>query len=92
MEGLNSTAATGLPTARVASSMRRNCCRTPHIRQRGQSFVDGLFGGAKKPVRKFAEKEINAEAELMEALADAEEDARLDDGAVECDDDEVYAP
>ncbi|KAK6987831.1 hypothetical protein R3P38DRAFT_3291520 [Favolaschia claudopus] len=45
-----------------------------------------------KPVRKFAEKEINAEAELMEALADAEEDARLDDGAVECDDDEVYAP
>ncbi|KAK6972310.1 hypothetical protein R3P38DRAFT_3240082 [Favolaschia claudopus] len=54
----------------------------------GQSFVDG----AKKPVRKFAEKEINAEAELMEALADAEEDARLDDGAVECDDDEVYAP
>ncbi|KAK6996192.1 hypothetical protein R3P38DRAFT_3287881 [Favolaschia claudopus] len=58
----------------------------------GQSFVDGLFGGAKKPVRKFAEREINAEAELMEALADAEEDARLEDGAVECDDDEVYAP
>ncbi|KAK7006663.1 hypothetical protein R3P38DRAFT_3214017 [Favolaschia claudopus] len=29
------------------------------------------------------EKEINAEAELMEALADAEEDARLD---------EVYVP
>ncbi|KAK7027215.1 hypothetical protein R3P38DRAFT_3191585 [Favolaschia claudopus] len=44
----------------------------------GQSFVD--------------EKEINAEAELLEALADAEEDARLDDRAVECDDDEVYVP
>ncbi|KAF8164281.1 hypothetical protein K438DRAFT_2067454 [Mycena galopus ATCC 62051] len=39
-----------------------------------------LFGGAPKPVRKFTPDDIDEEAELMEALADAEEDARLDDG------------
>ncbi|KAJ7187585.1 hypothetical protein GGX14DRAFT_409055 [Mycena pura] len=33
-----------------------------------------------------------AEAELMNELADAEEDGRLDDGATECDDENVYVP
>ncbi|KAF8166865.1 hypothetical protein K438DRAFT_1774819 [Mycena galopus ATCC 62051] len=41
-----------------------------------------LFGGAPKPVRKFTPDDIDEEAELMEALADAEEEARLDDGGV----------
>ncbi|KAF8147449.1 hypothetical protein K438DRAFT_2090244 [Mycena galopus ATCC 62051] len=50
-----------------------------------------LFGGAPKPVRKFTEANIDAEAELMEALAEAEEDARPDDGAIECSEDE-YIP
>ncbi|KAF8187363.1 hypothetical protein K438DRAFT_1764962 [Mycena galopus ATCC 62051] len=50
-----------------------------------------LFGGAPKPVRKFTPDDIDKEAEMMEALADAEEDARLDDGAIECSDDE-YVP
>ncbi|KAF8178332.1 hypothetical protein K438DRAFT_1769525 [Mycena galopus ATCC 62051] len=50
-----------------------------------------LFGGAPKPVHKFAPDDIDKEAELMEALADVEEDARLDDSAIECSDDE-YVP
>ncbi|KAK7055666.1 ribonuclease H-like domain-containing protein [Favolaschia claudopus] len=79
----------GIPPAPTASSSR---AEPPKPRKWQTMTLKALFGGAKKPVRKFAEKEINAEAELMEALADAEEDARLDDGAVECDDDEVYVP
>ncbi|KAJ6475421.1 hypothetical protein C8R45DRAFT_935054 [Mycena sanguinolenta] len=47
-----------------------------------------LFGGAPKPVRKFTQADIDVEAELMEALANAEEDERPDDGAIECSDDE----
>ncbi|KAK7042800.1 ribonuclease H-like domain-containing protein [Favolaschia claudopus] len=51
-----------------------------------------LFGNAPNPVRaRFSKKQIDAEAELMEALAEAEEDARPDDGAIECSDDE-YVP
>ncbi|KAF8190313.1 ribonuclease H-like domain-containing protein [Mycena galopus ATCC 62051] len=50
-----------------------------------------LFGGAPKPVCKFTPDDIDEEAELMEALADAEEEARLDDSAIECSDDE-YVP
>ncbi|KAJ7893955.1 hypothetical protein B0H14DRAFT_2559575 [Mycena olivaceomarginata] len=50
-----------------------------------------LFGGAPKPVRKFTPDDIDEEAELMEALADAEEDGGLDDGAIECSDD-GYVP
>ncbi|KAJ7836831.1 hypothetical protein B0H13DRAFT_1912850 [Mycena leptocephala] len=48
-----------------------------------------LFGDAlKKPVIKIPQKELDREAGLMEALAEAEEDARPDDGAIECSDDE----
>ena len=39
------------------------------------------------PVRLFDQQE----ADLMEALAEAEEDDRSDDGAVEVDSDEEYA-
>ena len=39
------------------------------------------------PVRLFDQQEVD----LMEALAEAEEDDRLDDGAVEVDSDEEYA-
>ncbi|KAF8215435.1 hypothetical protein K438DRAFT_1749471 [Mycena galopus ATCC 62051] len=53
-----------------------------------KTTLAGLFGGAPKPVRKFTEANIDAEAELMEALAEAEEDARPDDGAIECSEDE----
>lgn len=50
-----------------------------------------LFGGAmKKPVIKIPQTELDREAELMEALAEAEEDARPDDGAIECSDDEYH--
>ena len=34
------------------------------------------------------EEEIDEEVALMEALADAEEDARPDDGAIDCSDNE----
>ncbi|KAJ7290706.1 hypothetical protein C8J57DRAFT_1213343 [Mycena rebaudengoi] len=51
-----------------------------------------LFGGVvKKPVRKFTTVHIDEEAVLMEALAEAAEDARLNDGAIEESGDE-YAP
>ncbi|KAJ7877330.1 ribonuclease H-like domain-containing protein [Mycena leptocephala] len=56
-----------------------------------------LFGGSvKKHAERLSQGEIDAEAELMvslveaEALADAEEDARLDDGAVEVGSEEEY--
>ncbi|KAJ6624052.1 hypothetical protein B0H10DRAFT_1943534 [Mycena sp. CBHHK59/15] len=56
-----------------------------------------LFGGAKKKhAGCLSQEEIEAEAKLMvslveaEALAEAEEDARLDDGAVEIGSEEEY--
>lgn len=56
-----------------------------------------LFGGSiKKHAERLSQAEIDAEAELMvslveaEALVDAEEDARLDDGAVEVGSEEEY--
>ncbi|KAJ6613353.1 hypothetical protein B0H10DRAFT_1951520 [Mycena sp. CBHHK59/15] len=63
----------------------------PKTRKWVKMTLKVLFGGAAKPVRKFTEEEIDHEADLMAALADAEEDARPDDGAIECDDD-VYVP
>ncbi|KAJ7042281.1 hypothetical protein C8F04DRAFT_1295245 [Mycena alexandri] len=55
-----------------------------------------LFGGAPRPATKVDADDLEHEAELMEALvrnaeADAEEDARLDDGEIE-DDTDVYIP
>ncbi|KAJ6603907.1 hypothetical protein B0H10DRAFT_2314556 [Mycena sp. CBHHK59/15] len=64
----------------------------PKTRKWVKMTLKVLFGGAAKPVRKFTEEEIDHEADLMAALADAEEDARPDDGAIECDDDDVYVP
>ncbi|KAJ6565412.1 hypothetical protein B0H10DRAFT_1842561, partial [Mycena sp. CBHHK59/15] len=64
----------------------------PKTRKWVKMTLKVLFGGAAKPVRKFTEEEIDHEADLMAALADAEEDARPDDGAIECDDDNVYVP
>ena len=58
-----------------------------------------LFGAAtKERVSRLSQKEIDAEADLMvaladaEALADADEDGRPDDGAVEIDSEEEYNP
>ncbi|KAJ7892148.1 hypothetical protein B0H14DRAFT_2560516 [Mycena olivaceomarginata] len=51
-----------------------------------------LFGDVvKKPVVKLAKADLAREAALMKALAEAEEDARLDDGAMEGSGDE-YGP
>ncbi|KAJ6629092.1 hypothetical protein B0H10DRAFT_1939988 [Mycena sp. CBHHK59/15] len=56
-----------------------------------------LFGGVKKKhTERLSQEEIEAEAKLMvslveaEALAEAEEDAWLDDGAVEIGSEEEY--
>ena len=55
-----------------------------------------FWGATQKHVSRLSQKEIDAEAALMvaladaEALADADEDDRLDDGAVEIDSDEEY--
>ncbi|KAK6968884.1 hypothetical protein R3P38DRAFT_2587431, partial [Favolaschia claudopus] len=62
------------------------------VKKWAKTTLAELFGNAPNPVRrKFSKKAIDAEAELMEALAEAEEDARPDDGAIECSDDE-YVP
>src|ERR1700677_4422298 len=49
-----------------------------------------LFGGQELLLSQPASTEIDTEAVLMEALADADEDERLDDGAVEIGSDEEY--
>ncbi|KAJ6549510.1 hypothetical protein B0H10DRAFT_1969012 [Mycena sp. CBHHK59/15] len=55
-----------------------------------------LFGGAKKHAKRLLQEEIEAEVKLMvslveaEALAEVEEDAQLDDGAVDIGSEEEY--
>jgi hypothetical protein len=51
-----------------------------------------LFRGAekKKGPPRLLQEEIEAEGDLMTALAEAEEDTRLDDGAVEIPSDDEY--
>ena len=48
-----------------------------------------LFSDLQKWARR-SRRVIDEEVELMEALADADEDAIPDDGTIEIDDDEVY--
>ena len=50
--------------------------------------LERLFGAQPKPSRRVARSVIDEEAALMEALADAEEDSRPDDGAIEVSDDD----
>ena len=53
-----------------------------------------LFGGisaSRRRSTRLPAAEVSAEAALMEALADIEEDSRLDEGAIEIDSDEEYA-
>jgi hypothetical protein len=77
----------------IAGSSTASTSRLPRPKSRKwvKTTLAVLFGGASKPVRKFTDDDIDQEAALMEALAEAEEDARPDDGAVECSDDE-YMP
>ena len=49
-----------------------------------------LFGGCNLILSRPASAEINAEATLMEALAEVQEDEWSDDGAVEIGSDEEY--
>lgn len=49
-----------------------------------------LFGGLLEQPSRLPNSEIDAEAVLMEALANVEEDERLDEGAVEIDTEEEY--
>lgn len=52
--------------------------------------LNKLFGGAKKCSMRVEGPEMDAEIARMEAVAELEEDHRLDDGAVEISDDDVY--
>ncbi|KAJ6624566.1 ribonuclease H-like domain-containing protein [Mycena sp. CBHHK59/15] len=74
---------------------------TPAARPRNSKWkkktLAQLFGGSqKKHAERLSQEEIEAEADLMDALvqaetlADAEEDARPDEGAVEIGSDEEY--
>jgi hypothetical protein len=49
-----------------------------------------LFGGCKEPPSRLHPDEIDTEAALMQALAEREEDDRLDDGAVEINSDDEF--
>ena len=49
-----------------------------------------LFGGEKPPRSRLPPEEVDAESWLMEALAELEEDERLDDGDVEIPSDEEF--
>lgn len=49
-----------------------------------------LFGGQKQPLSRLLPEEIDAESVLMEALAELEEDGRLDNGAVEINSDKEF--
>ena len=49
-----------------------------------------LFGGQAPPPSRMIPAEIDAEAALMEALAEVEEDERLDDGEIEIPSEDEY--
>jgi hypothetical protein len=55
-----------------------------------QTTLAVLFGGQKQPPSRLVPAEIDAESALMEALAEAQEDLRPDDGEVEIPSDEEY--
>jgi len=49
-----------------------------------------LFGGEKPPRSRLPPEEVDAESQLMEALAELEEDERPDDGELEIPSDEEF--
>ena len=49
-----------------------------------------LFGGEKPRRSRLPPEEVDAESQLMEALAELEEDERLDDGEVEIPSDQEF--
>jgi len=65
-------------------------CSNTRIAKWKPVTLANLFGGQDLLLSRPASTEIDAEAALMEALADADEDERLDDGAVEIGSDEEY--
>lgn len=82
-ESLNSDDEVIEPTPRLTQ---------PKVKKWVKTSLAVLFGGAKKkPVTKIPQADLDQEAELMEALAEAEEDARPNDGAIEQSEDE-YKP
>ena len=65
-------------------------CSNTHTTKWKPVTLANLFGGQELLLSWPASTEIDVEAALMEALADADEDERLDDGAVEIRSDEEY--
>ena len=49
-----------------------------------------LFGGQKERLSRSLPREIDAEAELMQALAELEEEENFDDGAIEIPSEDEY--
>ncbi|KAF5346601.1 hypothetical protein D9758_013487 [Tetrapyrgos nigripes] len=74
---------TSLPRLQAVLESMPRCTKPASMK------LESLFGGLPHPAR-LPRTVINEEAALMEALADAEEDERLDDGAIEIDTDEEY--
>jgi hypothetical protein len=65
-------------------------CSNTHPTKWKPVTLANLFGGQEPLLSQLTSTEIDAEAALMEALADADEDEWLDDGAVEIGSDEEY--
>ena len=64
----------------------------PQICAYSKMTLQTLFGEQTKRSNRMPREVVNREAELMEALANAEEDEIPDDGAIEVDSEEEYRP
>ena len=64
--------------------------RTAHVLRWKPTMLAVLFGGKKWLVSQLTPTAIDAESTLMQALAEAEEDLRPDDGEVEIPSDDKY--
>ena len=62
----------------------------PNCTKRKAETLEKLFGGQAQPLSQMVATEVDAEAALMQALAEMEEDERLDDGEIEIPSEDEY--
>ena len=62
----------------------------PNHTKRKAETLEKLFGGQAQPPSQMVATEVDAEAALMQALAEMEEDERLDDGEIEIPSEDEY--
>ncbi|KIM77753.1 hypothetical protein PILCRDRAFT_11836 [Piloderma croceum F 1598] len=74
----------------IAKAVKEKNCLLQHVHLLDQPEARNQHSLATSSAAGSPSTEIDAEAALMEALTDADEDERLDDGAVEIGSDEEY--